>query len=148
MLELFKNYTVGEVIIFIIIFALGIKQAIEVIDWFKNKIRKSNDEELTEQQRFEKIEEHLQKTDATLEKIRSFIKDSDDKLEMLIGSDKDAIKAYIIEKHHHFCYVQKWIDDYTMDCLERRYKHYVDEKGNSYVLSLMENLRKLPRVPQ
>ena len=70
-----------------------------------------------------------------------------DNINMLIKSDKDDIKAHITEKHHYFCYIQHWIDDYSLDCLERRYDHYVDEGGNSYIESLMKEIRKLPKQP-
>ena len=32
------------------------------------------------------------------------LKDLSDKIDMLIDSDKDAIKAYITREHHFFCY--------------------------------------------
>ena len=70
-----------------------------------------------------------------------------DKIDMLIESDKDDIKAYITSKHHHFCYEQKWIDDFSLDCLERRYAHYTEEGGNSFIKSFMEELRSLPKSP-
>ena len=71
-----------------------------------------------------------------------------DKLNLLLDSDRDAIKAHIVEKHHYFCYTKKYIDDYSLDCLEKRYEHYVAENGNSYVEDLMEELRALPKRPK
>lgn len=64
----------------------------------------------------------------------------------LTASDKDDIKAWITEKHHHFCYEIKYIDDYSLDCIEKRYAHYVDEGGNSFIRTLMEEIRNLPKV--
>ena len=32
-----------------------------------------------------------------------------------------------------------------MDCIEKRYGHYIQENGNSYVADLMQNLRSLPK---
>ena len=66
-------------------------------------------------------------------------------LDMLIDSDRDDIKSFITMQHHHFVYEKKWIDDYSMDCLEKRYQHYEDEGGNSYVEHLMIELRSLPK---
>ena len=148
MLELFKNYTISDIIIFIIIFTLGIKQAIELIDWFKNKVKKSTDNTMSEKERNKIINEKLEQYDKTLNNINNYIENFNKQLKILINSDKDDIKAFIVEKHHYFCYTQKWIDDYSMDCLEKRYEHYVDENGNSYVKGLMEQLRALPRAPQ
>lgn len=148
MLDIFTKYTVTEIIIFIIIFSLGIKQAIEVIDWFRSKFNKSTDKALTEKERIKHIDAKLEKYDTVLGNIIDNINELKDETQLLISSDKDAIKAFITEKHHYFCYTQKWIDDYSLDVLERRYEHYVDEKGNSFVKDLMEELRELPRVPQ
>lgn len=37
----------------------------------------------------------------------------------------------------------KHLNDIEMDLLERRYSHYLDEGGNSYVTHLMEQLRQI-----
>ena len=68
-----------------------------------------------------------------------------DKIDMLVESDRDSIKAYITEKHHHFCYQVGWIDDFSLECLERRFKHYRDEGGNSFIGGFMDELRNLPK---
>ena len=68
-----------------------------------------------------------------------------EKVNILIDSDKDAIKAYITQQHHYFTYQKGWIDDYSLDCIERRYDHYQDEGGNSFISSLMEEIRNLPK---
>ena len=67
---------------------------------------------------------------------------------MLIDSDKDAIKAFITQRHHHYVYEKGWIDDYSLDCIERRYVHYNDQGGNSFIGNLMSELREIPRRPQ
>lgn len=148
MLDLLSKYSIGEILIFIIIFSLGIKQAIELKDWFKSKLKKNTDEVISEQERNKVIDGKLEQYDKTLNNINTYIENFNKQLKILIDSDKDDIKAFIVEKHHYFCYTQKWIDDYSMDCLEKRYEHYVDENGNSYVKGLMDQLRALPRAPQ
>lgn len=68
---------------------------------------------------------------------------------MLIDSDKDDIKSYITREHHYFCYQIGWIDDFSLDCLEKRYRHYADEGGNSFIEGFMDELRALPKqAPQ
>ena len=69
------------------------------------------------------------------------------KVDLLIDSDKNDIKTWITEKHHYFCYEKKWIDDYSLEGIERRYKNYRDEQGNSYIGKLMQDLRALPNTP-
>ena len=48
--------------------------------------------------------------------------------------DKEDIKAFITLQHHKFVYEQEWIDDYSMECLEKRFAIYEREHGNSFVL--------------
>lgn len=40
-----------------------------------------------------------------------------------------------------------WIDDYSMECLERRFLIYQHEHGNSFVEGLMDEIRALPKQP-
>lgn len=37
------------------------------------------------------------------------------------------------EKHHFFVYKQGWIDDYSLDCLEKQYRHYRQEGSSSFI---------------
>ena len=67
------------------------------------------------------------------------------KVDILIQSDKDDIKAFITREHHYFCYQKGWIDDNSLDCIEKRYTHYQKEGGNSFIETLMEQIRELPK---
>lgn len=67
-------------------------------------------------------------------------------IKRLKDSDKDAIKAFLTDKHHYYM-KQGWIDDYNMSICESRYTHYVAEGGNSFIGGFMEDLRKLPSMP-
>lgn len=67
-------------------------------------------------------------------------------INILIKSDKDDIKAWITEKHHYFCYDLGYIDDYNLQCVEARYKHYKEEDGNTFIDELMKDIRALPIV--
>jgi hypothetical protein len=81
------------------------------------------------------------------ERNNQYIRDLSAKIDMLIDSDKDDIKSYITREHHYFCYQKGWIDDFSLDCCERRYQHYSDEGGNSFIENFMEELRALPKQP-
>jgi hypothetical protein len=64
---------------------------------------------------------------------------------ILIDSDKNDIKAWIAEKYRKLM-LQGWVDDYDLDCIERRFANYLQEGGNSYVEDLINDIRKLPKV--
>ena len=74
----------------------------------------------------------------------AILKDLSTKIDMLIDSDKDDIKSYITREHHYFCYKLGYIDDFSLDCIEKRFKHYSDEGGNSFIENFMKDLRALP----
>ena len=80
-----------------------------------------------------------------LKPVAKILNDLSAKIDMLIDSDKDDIKSYITREHHYFCYQVGWIDDFSLDCLERRYEHYADEGGNSFIEGFMNELRALPK---
>ena len=67
-------------------------------------------------------------------------------LNLLVESDKDNIKSWIVEKHHHFCYEVGAIDYFSLESIERRFDHYQAEEGNSYVATLVEELKALPKI--
>lgn len=135
MIELLTAYSIEQILILLFMTGLSIKGVVDLIDWVKNKIKI----------KFSKEE----RGDAALEQINIFqerLATLAEKVDLLIDSDKDSIKAYITKEYHHFTEKQ-WIDDYSLDCLERRYEHYVAENGNSFIGGMMEDIRKLDRTP-
>ena len=149
MAELITNYSWSEIILFVIAFAAAIKGVVTFWDWGKDRLRKVYDKE-------DKIEEIKSLIVENTKQMNEFsniqaqtideIQHLKENITNLTASDKDDIKAWITEKHHHFCYDIKYIDDYSLDCIEKRYAHYVDEGGNSFISTLMEEIRNLPKV--
>ena len=167
MMQLLSNYSLYEIISFLVILALGVKGFFTFWDWAAERLRKIFHKEnqqdldrdkiqkLTENQT--KLIEDVNKITLNQEKFQQLSKNQEkliddmskltEKIDILIESDKADIKAYITEKHHYFMYKQKWIDDHSLDSLEKRFKHYVEEGGNSFVSGLMSEIRQLPKVP-
>ena len=73
MLDLLSKYSIGEILIFVIIFSLGIKQAIELKDWFKSKLKKNTDEVISKQERNKVIDKKLEQYDKALNNINDYI---------------------------------------------------------------------------
>lgn len=152
MLDLFQKFTFPEIVTFIVLLALAIKGIISFFQWAQQKINKvlhikngkvAEKEQMKQQllQNTELIERLVDKQNNTDE----YLKQMSQKIDALIESDRDAIKSYITREHHRFCYELKEIDDFSLDCLEKRFKHYSDEGGNSFIEGFMEDLRKLPK---
>lgn len=141
MAQLFTHYTVSEIILFIIILAIAIKKLIQFIDWARKRTRQA----IAEKDKPLELACITQKHDEQLEHIQSELNSLKDSISLLIESDIDDIKQSLTKDHHYFCYKLKSIDDYSLDCMERRYSHYKEEGGNSFVQTLMEEVRALPR---
>ena len=167
MAQLLNNYSLHEIFTFLIILALGIKGFFTFWDWAAERLRKIFHKENQQDLDREKIQQLTEKQGKLIEDVNKVLLDREkfnqlsenqekliddmskltDKIDMLIESDKADIKAYITEKHHYFVYDKKWIDDHSLDSLEKRFKHYVEEGGNSFVSGLMSEIRQLPKVP-
>lgn len=144
MLELLNNYSVMEIITFIILLSIAVKGVVDFIDWIKGKLKALYTKEKSEEDEIQRITN----LETSIKKINKSVDELTGKINLLVESDKDAIKAYITKEHHYYCYERQWIDDYSLDCLEKRFAHYIEEKGNSFVENLMDEIRVLPREPR
>lgn len=140
-MELLQQYNITDVIKFIILFALAVKGSISFLEWSFSKMKKL----VKRVDQPEKLKYDLKKQDKEIEDMKNCIKQIMSKIDILIESDKDDIKAFITHEHHYFVYQKGWIDDYSLDCIERRYNHYINEKGNSFISGLMQEIRALPK---
>lgn len=165
MIKLLETYSISDIIIFIVILCFASKELITFLDWAKIRINEGVNKNLKEEREKNKLQKDINSmNDFFKEKEERFEKKKDEinkrfdnmenqmndlqkQMMLLINSDKDDIKSYIVEKHRQYCYYNKSIDDYTLDCLEKRFEHYQQEGGNSYVESLMEDLRSLTKKP-
>ena len=155
MKELLETFTVEQIIIFLALLGFSIKEVVSFFDWasahINQKVKKENvHDELKNEIKtlnndlkagLKEIYQTVDENKKTQEKMQKTIS-------LLVESDKDDIKSWITERHHYFCYEKGYIDDYNLDCMEKRFKHYIDEHGNSFVEELMEEVRHLPRISQ
>ena len=66
-------------------------------------------------------------------------------MELIIGSDKEGIKAFITTEYYKA--IEKgYIEPYTLQVIEERYETYLRENGNTYIGGLMGELRNLPHT--
>lgn len=152
MINLLQAYPVSEILIFVVLLALAIKGVITFIDWVNERLKKAFNKKTEKIDEKKEVEKKLNQNEELLLSLQqqqvntdSGMKQLAAKIDMLIASDMDAIKAFITEKHHYYCYQQKWIDTFSMQCIENRYGHYVDEGGNSFIKGFMDDLRALPK---
>lgn len=155
MKELLETFSIEQIIIFLVLLGFAVKETVSFFDWaaarvnqkvkkesihdeLKNGIKTLNDDLKTSLKEIYQVVDENKKVQEKMQKTIS----------LLVESDKDDIKSWITERHHYFCYEKGYIDDYNLDCMEKRFAHYIDEHGNSFVEDLMEEVRHLPRISQ
>jgi len=152
MQDLLRQYTLSEIVLFVIVACVAIKGMVEYFDWIRERRDRTiqqHDEDVNQQRqlvnKLQEEEDKINTLEANQDKITESIEKINDKMDQLIDSDKDEIKSFLTREHHYFCYQLGWIDDYSLECCERRYEHYAKEGGNSFIKGFMEELRTLPR---
>ena len=156
--KLFANLTPMQVILYAFLIFVAIKEVWALVDFFRDKLKKKINQEKSEDKNEEKIISSLEKISTELtelsgefeahkKNINKVINSYQEQLDILIDSDRDDIKADIVKQYHYFVENRQWIDDFSLDTIERRYQHYKDEGGNSYIQGLMEKIRQLPNKP-
>ena len=152
--KLLTQYSINDILIFLIVFAFAFKGIVTFFDWLTHRLRKVFNKEQKKKENKKDIENRIQRSNETIDALAKnqnalaeAIQNLSDKVDMLIESDKDDIKSFLTKEHHYFCYQNGWIDDYSLECCERRYAHYKKEGGNSFIARFMEELRKLPKQP-
>ena len=164
MLDLLAAFSVQQIIVYSIMLLFAIKGIIDLVAYFKELYDKKFNKDYSVKKQTETLEEHYthcieqhQESVKMYESLENKIDDwtqsvdvkfdkIEDKLGLLMQSDMHDIKGWIVEKHH-ILMKQGWVDDFTMDTLEKRYSDYKAEGGNSYVETLMNDLRRLPQYP-
>ena len=140
-MELFQKYSITSIIQFIVLFALAVKGFVSFLEWIFPRLRKTIkrvDQPILNENALRQQAEQIANIKESINKLAKMIN-------TLIQSDRDDIKAYITREHHFFVYQKGWIDDYSLDCIERRYSHYVEQGGNSFIKGLMGEIRRLPK---
>ena len=164
MLDLLAAFSVQQIIVYSVMLLFAIKGIIDLVIYFKDLYENKFNKDYSKKKQEESLEEHYnhcieqhqesvkmyESLENKLDDWTKVVGEKIDKIEeqvtLLTQSDMHDIKGWIVEKHHKFI-KQGWIDDFTMDTLEHRYSDYKAEDGNSYVASLMKELRSLPKFP-
>ena len=150
---LLENFSVAEAILFTVILCLSVKGIVDFAKWIYNTAKTHFDHEHEDEQEIEQICNRLEEQDRRIDKVEenqshilTVLETTNNNIDLLLRSDRDDIKSFITRQHHYFCYEKKWIDDYSLECIERRYSHYKEEGGNSFIGIFMEELRALPKI--
>lgn len=141
MIQLLEQYSLQNIITMIILLALAFKGCVSFLTWISESAKKMVHSAEVPNKLKENIEQHEQQ----IQDLRKSISDLTDMVHTLIDSDRDDIKAFITREYHYFVHQKGWIDQYSLNCIEKRYDHYKDQGGNSFVKDLIKELYALPR---
>ena len=142
MKDLLTSYSIEQILFFLFVIAMAVKEGISLVNWFIDYFKKIFKKEEKGENLEDKVSTLYDMQIQQEEKMNKMC----DNINILMESDRDSIKSWIVEKHHHFCYEVKAIDYFSLESIERRYQHYKAEDGNSYVATLMEELEALPKI--
>lgn len=154
--ELFSQYSIEVIILIIFMVGLSIKGFSELWDWFKKQFFDNFSKESAQNQRHQEIMENLNdlqlRNSAMEARIETQLSQMDQRLtgvelrlEKSTARIQENTKSQLIDKHHHFCYNVKHISDADLEAIERRYLYYKSDGGDSYIDTLMDDIRSLPR---
>lgn len=132
MIELLGAYSIKDIIVFIFMIAVAIKEARQLWIYYK----KARDESYENDHKDETQDEYIKKNQQIIEKLSK-------SMTLLIESDKDGIKAWIVSKYHQFKEHPEQLDDIEWDLLNKRFNHYKEQGGNSYIEDLMTIMEQI-----
>ena len=151
--EILTQYSITEILVFLFVLIASIKTTLNSMEYLWERISKIFKKQQKNIEQQEDFTKHVQESEKQIKELYDLHTKTEenlnriiDSMQLLINSDKDDIKAWITEKHHYYCYEKKHIDDYSLDCIEKRYTHYRNEGGNSFVEDLMKDIRRLPKT--
>ena len=161
MLELLATFSIEQIIIYTIMLCLTIKGGVDFVYWVKEKYQQKFNKDHAQLSKQEMLEDHYKKCvdqhsesvekynnlenkiDCLSDTINKKIDKIENSLVLLTNSSKNDIKAWIVETHHK-CAEEGYIDDFTKDIIEKRFEDYTKLGGNSYVRTLVEEMRAMP----
>lgn len=154
MKELFETYSIVEMIVFLVLAAVAVKSVIEFFDWSRKRLKDIFDKEYNACQQQAEIDRQFADVNIKIKdleqaqtNIAEKLDDVNKNINLLIASDMDDIKMDLTKEHHYYCYEQKWIDDYSLECCQKRFNHYKNEGGNSFIAKFIAELEALPKHP-
>lgn len=136
MVQFFQNYTIEATLVFLFILGTALKQGFELVQYFRNKTVSHVDKIREQEETLAKVIDNMQQQQKQLQSIT-------DKIDELLASDKDSIKSWIVMLYKQYKKDPSGLNSMQMDLLERRFCHYKQEGGNSYIDNLMQELREI-----
>ena len=131
-LEFLKEVSVWQLLLFIL-------AVDKVFGWIKTKYKEGYKNTAQKEEHERKISE----LENSVSEIKNLVSELTTSIEISNESNRNQIKTTIVKEYNYFTR-QGWIDNYSLDCIERLYDSYRKLNGNSYIKDLMVKIRELP----
>lgn len=115
----------------------------ELTDKLKNVLDNIEADKTKNHERDVAFETQIKSYEAAISNISTKMTLMEQNTTLLIESDKESIKSFIVEKYEQ-AMKNGFIEPHVLETVELRYEKYLQENGNSFVRQLMEKLRNLP----
>lgn len=135
MIDFLANYTVDEFITYTVALFLLLVGIIKFFDYINTRFGLFETKKTKTQNLLDSLNT---KVDSLLDKSNT----QEQNINILLESDMARIKGEIIREHSEHL-LKGTIDYKTLDYLQRQFKCYEAEGGNSYVHNLMQDLEDL-----
>lgn len=142
--ELLTAFDITTIIMVVLLVFFVIVEITKGVDYLKNKRKNREQVERNQEDHIHQLEVLENNNEKQIERICVEVASIKENVDLLLESDKNDIKAWITERYHYFM-ARGVIDDFSLDCIERRFQCYERSGGNSYVAGMVERLRELPR---
>ena len=136
--NLLNTFDLKTIILVLFLFAVGARELIQLYRYFRMRIYGRFETQDNEKETMDNMEKSMQS-------VLMELKDIDKKLTLLQVSNRDSIKSWILMSYQKYKENNAQLDSMQMDLLERRYQHYKEQGGNSYIDEIMEELRSIYR---
>lgn len=129
------------------------EEIINSLNSLAQNFKEQKEQNANSQKKVDKISQQLdaqqqQENDlkAAIERQTNEISGLKGQISTLTERTQDSTRAYLIDKHHHFCYQVHGIDDMSMQDIERRFMYYKVAGGDTFIDGLVDEIRALPRL--
>ena len=171
---LLSNYSFEQLFIAVIVGLIVIKVITELIKYFYDKFRNyfgmktkkeewehTTSEKLTyikdkvdnletaanqRKERLIAVENKIIENEAHDKKISEQLDELTEDLKLVHERLQENTRSFLIDSHHKFCNDIQGIDDQSLQSMERRYLYYKAAGGDSFIDTLMDEVRALPRI--
>ncbi len=102
MKDLLVKYSLSEIALFVFLLLVAVKEMLQLFDWFWNRVKRTYDKHRQSDEIEGTVVDLNESYEDALHKVNQSFDVINEKIKMLIESDKEDIKSFLTSQHHHF----------------------------------------------